>query len=311
MQRKKVLICDDQQRFLDTFISRHKDYYDIMPVLGSRALMQTIEEAESLPDLVLLDLYFPYDCSSKSDEKIQGAEKCLKKLDEQISETKKAVLEAWEHRGIELLKMLRDKYPASELPIVIFTQKGLFLLDDEQIRNVERNNGHWLLKGQLSPETEETRIDRIISYYTCGEKQKQKIFIGHGRSLLWRELKDYLQDRLKLKWNEFNREAVAGIHIFERLLTLLSDSKFAFLIMTAEDQHADATMHARENVIYEIGLFQGRLGPRKAIILIEEGCNEFSNISGLCQIQFPKGCISAAFDEIRKVLERENIIKIF
>ena len=27
--------------------------------------------------------------------------------------------------------------------------------------------------------------------------------------------------------------------------------------MTAEDEHADGTKHARENVIHEVGLFQG------------------------------------------------------
>jgi predicted nucleotide-binding protein len=66
-------------------------------------------------------------------------------------------------------------------------------------------------------------------------------------------------------------------------------------------------MNARLNVIHEAGLFQGRLGFQKAIILLEEGCEEFSNIHGLGQIRFPDGNISAKFEEIRKVLEREGI----
>ena len=78
--------------------------------------------------------------------------------------------------------------------------------------------------------------------------------------------------------------------------------------MTAEDEHADATKHARENVIHEVGLFQGRLGFRRAIVLLEEGCAEFSNITGLSQIRFPKGNIRASFEEIRRVLEREGIL---
>lgn len=135
------------------------------------------------------------------------------------------------------------------------------------------------------------------------------IFIGHGRSPMWRELKDFLNDRLGFPWDEFNREAVAGITTFERIETMLDSASFAFLIMTAEDQHSDATTHARQNVVHEVGLFQGKLGPRKAIILIEEGCNEFSNIVGLSQIRFPKGQISAVFEEIRRVLEREGVIR--
>ena len=63
------------------------------------------------------------------------------------------------------------------------------------------------------------------------------------------------------------------------------------------------------NVVHEAGLFQGRLGFTKAIILLQEGCEEFSNIEGLGQIRFPKGNIQAVFEEIRRVLEREGLIE--
>ena len=133
-----------------------------------------------------------------------------------------------------------------------------------------------------------------------------KVFIGHGRSPLWRELKDFLQDRLHIEWDEFNRQPTAGLYTSERLQQMLTTSCFAFLVMTAEDQHTDQTLHARENVIHEVGLFQSHLGFRKAIVLLEEGCSEFSNIVGLSQIRFPQGNISACFEEIRRVLEREG-----
>jgi predicted nucleotide-binding protein len=135
-----------------------------------------------------------------------------------------------------------------------------------------------------------------------------RIFIGHGRSPLWRELKDFIADRLHLAWDEFNREATAGYTTTDRLQTMISQAAFAFLIMTAEEEHADSSIHARPNVIHEVGLFQGRLGLRRAIVLLEEGCSEFSNIIGLSQIRFPPGDISARFEEIRRVLEREGLL---
>ena len=134
------------------------------------------------------------------------------------------------------------------------------------------------------------------------------IFIGHGHSLIWRELKDFIRERLELPYDEFNRVSTAGIGTKERLKGMLDQACMAFLVLTAEDEQTDGTLHARENVIHEAGLFQGRLGFEKAIILLEEGCQEFSNIHGLGQIRFPKENIKAAFEEIRQVLEREGII---
>ena len=81
----------------------------------------------------------------------------------------------------------------------------------------------------------------------------------------------------------------------------------AFLIMTGEDEQPDGSLRARENVIHEIGLFQGKLGFERAIIFLEEGCKDFSNIHGITHIPFPKGKIEITFGEIIRVLKRESI----
>jgi len=131
------------------------------------------------------------------------------------------------------------------------------------------------------------------------------VFIGHGRSSAWKDLKDFIKDRLALPYDEFNRVPVAGITNIARLSEMLDAAAIAFIILTGEDEQADGALHARMNAVHEAGLFQGRLGFTKSIILLEDGCEEFSNIHGLGQIRFPKGNISAVFEEIRRVLERE------
>jgi predicted nucleotide-binding protein len=90
---------------------------------------------------------------------------------------------------------------------------------------------------------------------------------------------------------------------------MLEEAAIAFIVMTAEDELVDGKIQARMNVAHEAGLFQGRLGFTKAIVLLEDGCDEFSNIHGLGQIRFPKGNIKAVFEEIRRVLERERLIE--
>jgi hypothetical protein len=135
-----------------------------------------------------------------------------------------------------------------------------------------------------------------------------KVFLGHGRSNAWRELKEFLEERVRLRVVEFSREPTAGIPTAERLEQMLSESHFAFLVLTAEDQLADETLHARENVVHEAGLFQGRLGFRRAIIVLEDGCQEFSNIHGLGQLRFRHREIANVFEEVRRVLEREGVV---
>jgi predicted nucleotide-binding protein len=141
-----------------------------------------------------------------------------------------------------------------------------------------------------------------------GDTQRPKrIFIGHGRSLLWRELKDFIVDDLKLLHDELDRISVAGRPITDRLNEMLSDAMFAFLVLTAEDQQIDGSQRARQNVVHEAGLFQGRLGFGRAILLVEENVDEFSNSSGLVQIRFPRGRIQAIFYQVQRSLLQGGI----
>jgi predicted nucleotide-binding protein len=154
------------------------------------------------------------------------------------------------------------------------------------------------------------RLDvRVVKRVGSESIAAQRAFIGHGHSPVWRELKDFIQDRLLSPWDEFNRVPVAGVTNIARLSDMLDAATISFHILTAEDERADGAVMARQNVIHEAGLFQGRLGFTRAIIVLEEGCEEFTNIEGLGQIRFPPGRISAAFEEVRRVLEREGIVR--
>jgi predicted nucleotide-binding protein len=153
-----------------------------------------------------------------------------------------------------------------------------------------------------------SHLERLNRKKVASDRVGTNVFIGHGRSHMWRELKDFVQDRLSLPWDEFNRIPVAGVTNIARLAEMLDAASIALLVMTAEDEMADGGVQARMNVVHEAGLFQGRLGFSKAIILLEDGCTEFSNVQGLGQIRFPKGNIGASFEEIRRVLEREGLL---
>lgn len=137
------------------------------------------------------------------------------------------------------------------------------------------------------------------------ESQPIKIFIGHGRSNQWRDLKDHLHEQHGFDITAYEIGPRAGLSVKEVLESMLNESSFALLVLTGEDIDTYGKLHARENVVHEAGLFQGRLGFKKAIILLEEGVSEFSNIFGLNQIRFSKGKIRETFGDVLATIKRE------
>lgn len=151
------------------------------------------------------------------------------------------------------------------------------------------------------------QLERLVRLLTVSPTAT-KIFIGHGRSSEWLKLNHFLSQILSLSCDEFNIVSTAGLHTANRIESMLTSARMAFLVMTAEDQHQDGKLHARENVIHEIGLFQAKLGPHRAIVMLEDGCSIFSNINGLTTINFPPNNIMAGSEEIRGALQRENLL---
>ena len=153
-----------------------------------------------------------------------------------------------------------------------------------------------------------SHLERKARRQKRAERVGTNVFIGHGRSHAWRDLKDFVQDRLKLPWDEFNRVPVAGVTNIARLSEMLDAAAIAFLVMTAEDERTDGVVQARMNVVHEAGLFQGRLGFLRAIVCSKRGASGSAILRGLARFGFLLGQISATFEEIRRVLEQEGLI---
>jgi len=136
-------------------------------------------------------------------------------------------------------------------------------------------------------------------------RQDVVVFIGHGHNSAWRDLKDHLQDKHGFKIEAYEVGARAGHSVRDILEGMLGKSSIAFLVMTAEDMTGEGSFRARQNVVHEIGLFQGRLGFPRGIILLEDGVEEFSNVSGIEQIRFGAGRIKETFGEVVATIRRE------
>lgn len=132
-----------------------------------------------------------------------------------------------------------------------------------------------------------------------------KVFIGHGRNNQWRDLKDHLENKHKFNVIAYETGVRAGYSISEVLEEMSQEASMAFLVHTGEDLGEDGVLHARENVIHETGLFQGILGFKRAIVLLEDGCNEFNNIVGIQQVRFSKNNIKEIFGDVVAIIYRE------
>ena len=137
------------------------------------------------------------------------------------------------------------------------------------------------------------------------EHDEPVVFVGHGGSGLWRDLKDHLQDKHGYDVQAYEIGSRAGHTIRDILEEMLKESSFALLVLTGEDETTDGKLLARQNVVHETGLFQGRLGFSRAIVLLEIGTEEFSNIAGIQQLRFSKGNIKETFGDVLAVLKRE------
>lgn len=155
--------------------------------------------------------------------------------------------------------------------------------------------GHVFIDNTLDQKLVADRPSEIIT----------KVFVGHGHSLLWRELKDFLEKRLHLQVEEFNTVSVVGLSNKERLLHLLDKCQIGLLVMTAEDEQKDGAWNPRLNVVHEAGLFQGRHGYRRAVVILEEGCEGFSNNAGVGEIRFQRSRLERASSRFDYILKRK------
>lgn len=140
------------------------------------------------------------------------------------------------------------------------------------------------------------RIGEIVE-----EKIKtNRIFISHGKSEEWRKLQAYIEKDLEYNTMELAQEANLGRTILQKLYEEAKKCSIAVIVMTGDDKTENGEIRARENVMHEIGFFQGIYGLNNVILLHESGVNIPSNIHGLVYIPFPKDTLEATFGALHR-----------
>jgi hypothetical protein len=99
---------------------------------------------------------------------------------------------------------------------------------------------------------------RIPDWENEEDEKPVKIFIGHSHDDQWKLLKDHLHEKHHYAVEAYEIGARAGHAVRDILTYMLEGGSLAFLVMTGEDKMAHGKMAARQNVVHEAELFQGK-----------------------------------------------------
>lgn len=213
--------------------------------------------------------------------------------------------EEWKHDSFEEFAADLRRSPESYLYVKNFNSVVLTVAQHEEYcRVVVQAPQRQAIEATFEVFERHVPTSRILQPQASAELPT--VFIGHGRSQQWRDLKDHLHEQHGYPVEAYEIGARAGHTIRDVLESMLEASSLAILVLTGEDEDKEGRLHPRLNVVHELGLFQGALGFSRAIALLEDGTEEFSNIHGIQQIRYAKGNIRETFGDVLATLRRES-----
>lgn len=170
-------------------------------------------------------------------------------------------------------------------------------IEDDEIRN------------SIKPIVLERTVGRVVKEEEPKRaiKEKRRVFIVHGRDRLPAlELKVLIEDKYPLKAILLEKEAHGGRTLLEKLEDC-SDVDYAFITLTPDDVGAlkgePLRERGRQNVIFEWGLFLGRIKRKNMCILIKGDIEIPSDLRGIGHYKFRDSieeCFLGIDTELRK-----------
>lgn len=146
-------------------------------------------------------------------------------------------------------------------------------------------------------------LKALVPFQDEGVEPVGPVFISHGRSPVWQELQLYIEKTLDIPTVELSQRPNRGRTLIQKLADESADCSFAVIIMTGDDKVDGESPRARENVIHEIGYFQGKFGLGRVCLLYQNGTNIPSNIGGIVYLPFNEENIKETFGDLTRELD--------
>jgi sugar/nucleoside kinase (ribokinase family) len=134
------------------------------------------------------------------------------------------------------------------------------------------------------------------------------VFIAHGADPQWETVRQFLEQECRLPVYALSPD-VRSDHLAQAIREHLDRCSFGVCLLTADDVGGGEIARADQSVVHQAGILQGMYGFRRVAILVEAGCQTFSNVAGLIRLDFPTGHVDSTFWQLERMLRREGLVR--
>ena len=259
-ERISVLLCEDMEVFSQRFLDEQSAYFEISVCADIHLLPQRLHamhKAGRLPDVLLLDLFSRrYDVPNDREFARLRAEvdRDVEEICQLLTHTGEKARKLLNAHGISYLRLIRKEFPEYQLPILLYSRLGPYILHPEEAAAVDEYNSEFLLKW-LDPDEQRKKIYR---FYNKWRSSTHPIALEISRKLstLPQPLVDAVAEHLeKGKFKSVVMEGCLGVT--KRLQEVCKSSEDGGRL--ASDARAFLLKHGRRRDGEDDGQFNSRV----------------------------------------------------
>ncbi|MBE1446072.1 TIR domain-containing protein [Paenibacillus sp. OAS669] len=143
-----------------------------------------------------------------------------------------------------------------------------------------------------------------------------RVFIVHGRDRQAMIETENLVRRIGLQPIVLSRMANGGATIIEKF-EKYSDVKYALVLLTPDDigalneENPNYSFRARQNVLFELGFFYGKLGRQNVCCIVKANVERPSDIDGIVYLRFNSNVEEIEYDLMKELNAAQIKFKLF
>lgn len=150
---------------------------------------------------------------------------------------------------------------------------------------------------------QEEELESIEQKRLSAIEAENKVFIVHGRDEKTKAQVQLLLAEQGIEYTVLSEDANEGRTIIEKLEAHINHSA-AIILMTGDDEgrlcgNSKLTPRARQNVIFEAGLFTGVLGRNRVVFLVDPEIEIPNDLSGIGYTNFNQNWKTSVLNELR------------